>query len=213
MAWLPMYLLESDVEFLNDWLNQEEEIAFLVSNGNKRWIAKKQHEIIKDIGTQEMGSGNFKIPNFIEYNLWHIPSGPLPLIKRNKGGVTLRLKKEDWEFDNEVPNPWLGWTELVTGANYRVPYFESHTGIIRLEINLPSNEPIPISNFGWIGNHYSILGSKANPLTEKFWKKLKRMAKKIAIHIPRENQPNGKKEIYAFPDAYKEIKNDRPCDS
>ncbi len=84
MAWLPMYLLDKDVEFLNDWLDQEEEIAFLISNGPKTWIAKKEHNSLSDMGIQLFGDGhNFAIPNYAEYNLWHIPSGQLPLLDAN----------------------------------------------------------------------------------------------------------------------------------
>lgn len=224
MAWIPMYLLDKDVEFLNDWLNQEEEIAFLVSAGHRRWIAKKEHAILPDIGKQLSEHeeaeyeiwGNDKldlsIPDFVEYQLWHIPSGPLPLLDANKGGVKLKFKKEDWEDDGKVDNPWLGWTEIRTGANSRIPYFGAgHPGVFHLEINLPHDKEIQMSNFGWIGNHYKIIGNGANQSTEKLWNKLRRMVKKVATQIPRSNNSNGKKEIYAFPTAYQEIKNGRPC--
>jgi hypothetical protein len=224
MAWIPMYLLDKDVEFLNDWLNQEEEIAFLISIGRRQWIAKKEHAILPDIGKQIWEHeeaeyevwGNDKpdlsIPNFVEYQLWHIPSGALPLLDANKGGVKLKLKKEDWENEGKVDNPWLGWTEIRTGANPRIPYFGAgHPGVIHLELNLPHDNEIRMSNFGWIGNRYKIIGSAADQSTERFWNKLRRMAKKIGTQIPRSNDPNGKKEIFAFPTAYEEIRNGRPC--
>lgn len=213
MAWLPMYLLNKDIDFLNDWLNQEEEIAFLVSNGHRKWIAQKEHKIKADIGTQIFGDGHdFAIPNYAEYNLWHIPSGKLPLLDSNRDGVKLKLGKQDWDENGKIENPWLGWTEIRTGANSRIPYFGAgHPGVIHLEINLPHDQEIRMSNFGWIGNHYKIIGNGANELTVKFWSKLKRMAKKVAIQIPRSNDPLGKKEVFAFPTAYEEIKNGRPC--
>src|SRR5437762_2206676 len=96
-----------------------------------------------------------------------------------KGGVTLRLKEEDWKYEHTISHPWEGWTELVTGNHSNIPYFESHPGIINLFIIPPDSYRIYISHFGWIGNHYSILGSKANPSTEKFWKRLRRMVKKV----------------------------------
>ena len=202
MAWLPMYLLDKDVDFLNDWLNQEEEIAFLISDGRKKWIAKKEHNIASDIGRQKFG----------EYNLWHVPSGLLPLLGANKDGVKLKFGKEDWDKDGKVENPWLGWTEIRTGANSRIPYFGAgHPGVISLEINLPHDPEIRMSNFGWIGNHYKIIGNGAEQTTEKFWNKLRRMAKKIGTQIPRSNAQDGRKEIFAFPNAYEEIKNGRPC--
>jgi hypothetical protein len=79
MAWLPMYLVEKDLEILNEWLNREDEIAFIVSDGSGKWIAKKEYSIVR-------------APNYYhdEITIWHIPSGPLPLIKPTKdGSVTL----------------------------------------------------------------------------------------------------------------------------
>ncbi len=213
MAWLPMYLLAEDAVILNDWLNQEEEIAFLVSNRQKKWIAKKEHNITADIGTQKFGDGyDFVIPNYAEYNLWHIPSGGLPLLNANTDGVKLKLDKEDWEEENKIENPWLGWTEMRTGINSRVPYFGAgHPGVMHLKINLAHDPEIRMSSFGWIGNHYKIIGNGANELTEKFWGKLKRRCKKIATQIPRCNHPTAKKEIFAFPAAYAAIKDGTPC--
>jgi hypothetical protein len=196
MAWIPMYLINKDLEFLNDWLNQDGEIAFLISNGNKKWIAKNQHNISEDLGTQKFESDHdFYIPNYVEYYLWHIPSGDLPL----------------FESDQKI-NPWIGWKELRTGANSRIPYFGAgYPGVIQLELKLPINDEIPISQFGWIGNHYKIIGNAADPKTEFFWTRLRKMVKKISTKIARCNYLHGKKEIFAFPNAYEEIKNGRAC--
>jgi len=73
------------------------------------------------------------------------------------------------------------------------------------------HDEVRMSNFGWIGNHYKIISNGAEKMTEKFWDKLRRMAKKAATQISRSNDPNGKKEVYAFPTAYNEIQNGRPC--
>jgi hypothetical protein len=209
MAWTPMYLLREDLKYLNDWLNQEDEIAFLVSNRESKWIAKKQHDIISEIGTQIFEDGDdFTIPDFVEYNLWHIPSGQLPLI----GGTKLKFSKEDWSYDDKIFDPWTGWKETRSGANPRIPYFGAgHPGVIHLEIKVSDHDEIPMSSFGWIGNHYKMIGNAADQTTEKFWNKLKRMIKKIGKQIPRSNATDGKKEIFAFPAAYKEIQNGRQC--
>ncbi|WP_207435753.1 hypothetical protein [Sabulibacter ruber] len=112
----------------------------------------------------------------------------------------------------QISDPWVGWTEIRPGANTTIPYFgASHPGVIHLQIKITDEGEIPISNFGWIGNHYKIIGNGADKTTEKFWNKLKRMAKKEATHIQRCNDSNGKKEIFAFPAAYKEIDNKRLC--
>lgn len=206
MGWLPLYLVHEDVEFLNDWLNQEEEIAFLVSNGPSKWIAEKQHDIIADM--QQQNAEGYINGNYLNYSLWHIPSGPLPLF--GSGNNKLRFHKEDWD-ESSIKDPWNGWTELRAGADSEMPFFGAHPGVIRLSIHLSQNNAIPMSDFQWIGNHYKIIGSTADRSTEKFWNKLRRMAKKIGTHIPRENKPEQKNEIYAFPSAHKQILNGRPC--
>lgn len=68
-----------------------------------------------------------------------------------------------------------------------------------------------MSSFEWIGNHYKLIGNAADPLTEKFWSRLRRMVKKIGKQIPRGNKEGGKNEIFALPQAYQEIKNGKPC--
>ena len=202
MAWTPLYLEVNDVEILNNWLNDNEEIAFLVVNGTGKWIAKMKHNILADNGTQTIGSRgmNFLIPNFIQYNLWHIPSGQLPLLG-------------DGAPDSFIDDPWSGWTENRQGFNQNVPYFGvGHVGIIGLNIKLADKkDAIPISYFDWIGNHYKMIGFGADKSTELFWKKLKRMLKKTATQIPRCNDSERKKEVFAFPSAYTEITNGRPC--
>ena len=205
MAWLPMYLLESDVEFLNDWLNQESDIAFLASNGRNRWIAQNEYRIIQDL---KSGHSNYVLR---KYSLWHIPSGPLPLLSSNSGSGNLKFNAGDW-MNDKIDDPWKGWTELRTGADPATPYFGAgHPGVFHLEIRVSSKTDIPISNFQWIGNHYKIIGNGADKSTEVFWNKLRRMVKRIATHIPRCNDNKGRNEIYAFPKAYQDIKDGRPC--
>lgn len=207
MAWTPMYLMKEDIACLNDWLNQENEIAFLISNGQNKWIAKERHNIISDLGTQNIEHEySSVIPNFVEFNLWHVPSGSLPLLESE---LTETTNSSD---NGKILDPWTGWTEKRTGANSRIPYFGAgHPGIIHLEIKISENEEIPMSCFGWIGNYYKIIGNAADPTTEQFWNKLKRMIKKTGILIPRANDTKRKNEIYAFPNAYREIKNGKKC--
>lgn len=136
MAWLPMYLLREDITSLNNWLNEEDEIAFIVAVDKKKWKAVKNRNIENDLGSQTMGFFNQKIPNYVEYCLWHISSGSLPLVPPNTDGVSLRLKREDWVIKEKIVDPWKGWTEIRSGANPNLPYFESHPGILHLRINV-----------------------------------------------------------------------------
>lgn len=188
-----MYLTKDDIEILNDWLNQEPEIAFLISNGNKKWIAKNQHSILEEIESQNSDY------SYVNYKLWHISSGSLPLL-------------DPFDTEKKVVNPFEGWIEVNTGADTKVPYFGAgHPGVISLEIKVFNSDEIPMSSFGWIGNHYKIIGNGSEKSTEKFWLKLRKEIKKMGTQIPRCNHLSGKNEIYAFPIAYKEIKDGREC--
>jgi hypothetical protein len=184
-----MYLYGRDVDLLLAWLNGEEEIAFLVSDGEKRWRAVAE--------VDRLAEG--------DYMLWHIPTGPLPLLAEQVDGK-----------DGLVDSPWEGWTERRAGADPAVPYFGAgHPGTIRLAVwpnGLPwqrkeRSEPIiGLSDFQWIGNRYRIIGHPALPDTERWWKRLKRWTAKVGTIIPRKGPIDGeRKEIYAFPEALKAI--------
>lgn len=66
MPWLPIYATDKDLQNIFSYLNDEEEVAFLVANGAGRWIARKSHDYIGDA----------------RYCIWHVPSGPLPLLRQ-----------------------------------------------------------------------------------------------------------------------------------
>ena len=184
MPWLPIYASDSDLEGIFSLLCADEEVAFLVSSGPKQWIAKSMVPY----------SGNAR------YCLWHIPSGPLPLL-REKG-----------KSHGTVEDPWRGWVEECTGANPSTPYFGAgHPGIIWLNARSESKlkkDGLGMSSFEWIGNHYRIIGNPADASTERFWKKLGRSIKKNAIRIPRDGPWDGDRvEIWALPDALLKIQN------
>ncbi len=178
MAAIMMYLSETDVPTLLSHLNASEEIAFIVSNGPSRWIA------VRTLGALANG----------RHCLWHIPSGPLPLFR----GAD--------EVPGEITNPFSGWSEVKAGADPTKPYFGAgHPGVFWLSVytknthSVPGETLIGLSDFGWIGNHYRIIGSAAKPETEKYWKALGRWVKKHAIKVPRGGpQLSAKPEIWAF---------------
>ena len=181
MAWLPMYLSESDLPSLQSHLNASEEIAFIVPNGTGKWIAVSSLE--------SLVNGR--------YCLWHIPSGPLPLDRGPN------------EKPGEITNPFAGWVEARTGADTSQPYFGAgHPGVFWLGVytkqtdRMSGEALVGLSSFGWIGNHYRIIGSAAKPETEKFWKALGRWVKKHAVKIPRGGpQQATPTEIWAFSGA------------
>ena len=181
MAWLPFYASENDSPTLLSHLNTSEEVAFIVSDGPGKWIARKTVDALPDG----------------RYCLWHIPSGPLPHFRGVK------------EPPGEITDPFGGWSEERAGADPTQPYFGAgHPGVIWLNIHykvtdrLSGETLVGLSSFEWIGNHYRSAGVAAKPETEKYWKNLGRWLKKHAVKVPRcgPRQPTPP-EIWAFSDA------------
>lgn len=180
MPWLPLYLTESDASALIDLLAQDPEIAFLVPDGPRRWRAVKA---ISANGTNRVG-------------LWHVPSGPLPLLPATHGNP-IQL----------VQDPWLGWTEERTGADPNTPYFGAgHPGVVWLNLRTTGRDHgscCGFSSFEWIGNHYKVIGNSAAPSTEVWWKSLRRRVAKLSHKVPRQQLSSSlPPEVFAFPSAY-----------
>lgn len=183
MPWLPMYLTESDASALIDLLAQDREIAFLVSDGPRRWRA--------------VNAMSFKGDERIA--LWHVPSGPLPLLPAKHG-----------EAIHQVQDPWSGWTEERTGANPKTPFFGSHTGAVWLNLRTKGKDHescCGLSSFEWLGNYYKIIGNAAAPSTDAWWKSFRRRVTKISRKVPRQGLSGSlPPEIFAFPSAYALLK-------
>ena len=181
MPWIPFYADEKDFQDILERLNKDEEIAIIISNGEKRWIAKRQIDILAD--------GH--------YYLWHIPSGPLPLLFRQAGELQIA----------RVENPFNGWQERLTGADPSIPFLGNHPGVIRLTKAVrgaKSTNVIGMSSFSWIGNRYKSIGFGATETTERWWRRLRKWVRKIAVkQIPRAQ--GLKPEIWVFPSAYRKI--------
>ncbi len=180
---------QSDLRALVSWLNNESDIAFIVSDGHKKW--KAVHAV--------------ESPCDQRYCLWHSASGPLSLPRK-------------FLPDGTVRDPWKGWKEKLTGADPTCPYFGvEHPWIYWLSAKTESDrEPnaLGLSAFGWIGNRYGAIGNPAPPKTKKWWERLKRWVKKQAVQIPREGPIDGSKaEIWAMPGALEEIKGGRARDN
>jgi hypothetical protein len=191
MPWLPFYADEEDFRVVHDYLNQNEEIAFIVSDVPHRWRAT--HTIPHMDGTRIC--------------LWHVPSGPLPLLHPHPSKAV-----------DSIADPWSGWTELRTGTDNTCPYFGAgHPSIIWLNHRPKSerlSDGIGLSSFEWIGNRYSLIGSPAPKVTERFWQRLGRWAKKSAVIIPRAGALDGpSREIWAFQSALAAFRSGRNRDS
>ena len=187
-----LYLNKEDVRGVIDWLNAEEVIAPIVSDGPKRWKAVNKIEGYEDSN----------------YCLWHSESGPLPLLRVSPSWLK-------WDLpDGKIKDPWKGWEEKRSGADPTVPYFgPGCTGVYWFEAitSHPSDpECIGMSSFSWIGNWYKIIGNEAPPVTKKWWERMRRWIKKKSVKIPREGPLDGEfPEIWVFPSALEEIKQGR----
>jgi hypothetical protein len=186
-----MYVDETDVAGLLSDLNSDEEIAFLVADGPGKWIARRSLESLGD-GT---------------WCLWHLPSGPLPLLPAAGFGVSLDELRPTESF---VEDPWSGWKELRPGADRDRPYFGAgHPGVVDLDVRTWSRHEggIGLSSFGWIGNHYRVLGRGAAKATEAWWTRLRRMPRRSGAKLVTRSGPvDGEyAEVWAFPSALARI--------
>jgi hypothetical protein len=205
---------ERDASILLQWLNLENEIAFIVPERSpnplyQKWKAVSTLEQLKD--------GH--------YSLWHIPAGPLSIPQ----GVNA---------DQVIADPWQGWiipqetgsARLYTARVYpaphpnshSVPYFgPGHPAEIRLTLWLRyqpytmnerttlstfvshwigDRDCLAVSDFQWIGNRYG----RAVPQTQRFWRRLKAWFGRETTRLaPFRNQ---RQSFWVFPSALQKLK-------
>ncbi len=188
MPWLPLFVDEKDAPSLIRRLSEDSEIAFLLPNGPRCWKAEAIAVNLKDG----------------RYSIWHVPGGPLPLLKNN--GTT------EW-----ISNPWHGWREESPGADPSHPYFgPGHPSVIWLNLysrhrpytamersQLPmlnsqwagDIDRLALTSFEWIGNRY---GPKS---THRWWRRLNYWVSKTAVELLA-----GDEKFWAFPSALDKLK-------
>jgi len=188
MAYILFYADEKDFKVIHKHLNDHSEVAFIVPDGKNRWRSAQTVPRLK------RGS----------VTLWHVPSGPLPLLHPPNGQKATRIR-----------DPWKGWKQLHP-PNSREPFFGDPPGIITMEVQPQARYAkggVGMSAFGWIGNYYSMVGFRAKKATEAFWKDLRRWVKENATLIPRKGRVDGpRREIWAFASALASFKLGRPRD-
>src|SRR5258705_2184686 len=180
MPWIPLYLAGSDATNVLAMLICVEEIGFLVADGPKRWKA------ITSLPT---------LPGDGRTGLWHIPSGPLRLLARDK------------RRDETIHDPFSGWNERRTGADPTTPYFGAgHPGVIWLNVRLVPKERDSVggmSSFEWIGNRYSLIGNPATKMTELWWKSLRRRIQMVASEVTLQRLSSSFRPVtLAYPTAH-----------
>ncbi len=186
MATIPFYATSEDIKDIIKYINDQEDLAYIVADGPNKWIAKNTVDILEAT----------------EHFIWHIPSGPLPLLR------------EVGQDPLTIDEPFKGWTQLRNTGNLSLPYFgPGHPGVFQMDLYNHKSPVQPEADYtnlsrhslGWIGNHYKILGNGAKEITEKRWKSLRKwvqkQSKKVPYGGPNYVNGDGQLEVYAFKDA------------
>jgi len=178
------YADEKDFRMIGEYFSKHPEVAFIIPDGSHRWRA---------VSTVPRLKGE-------SIALWHVPSGPLPLLHPPPSNKTDRIR-----------DPGRGWKELFPGADRTCPYFgPGAPGIIWLDRQPHSSTvrgALGMSSFGWIGSRYARVGNPVPKATKNFWKSLHHWVEESAVLIPRKGRVNGpRREIWAFPSALASFK-------
>jgi hypothetical protein len=180
VPWLPLYLDADDAGSLLDYLNADEQAAFIVSTGPGRWRAVERLEALPDG----------------RYCIWVHAAGALPLL----GAGPARKP-------GPVPDPWRGWRGRGGAADPSLPYFGAgHPAVVWLEVRTRGREragALGMSSFQWIGNRYG----PAPPAAKKWWQALGRHVRKCGKRVPRRGRLTGRDpEVWAMPSALERLR-------
>jgi hypothetical protein len=174
-----------DIDFAQLWplLSEDPEIAVILNVAPGRWIARMK--------VMPLDDGR--------YCLWHIPSGPLPL-----------LSGDPLAPPSTIEDPFAGWQEQRSSAIQSIPFFGTTPLVVELGLFRQSHEApggIGQSFFGWIGDRYRSDGIPAAQSTYRWWRRLQISVKELAVEkITRWGPIHGPTaHIWAFPSAHAKI--------
>jgi hypothetical protein len=177
-----MYLTSDDVELVGLVLSKDKDIAVIIPDGEPyRWKAVK----------------DFNPPYAERTALWHIPSGPIPLVSGEAG-----------QPDLFVEDPWTGWTEREITHDPATPFFGAgRPGIFWLNVRPSSpndNRALGLSTLEWIGRRYKGLGIEPTLASQRWWRSIYRRLLRIGKKVPRGTlNASLPPEVLAFPNAYR----------
>jgi hypothetical protein len=190
-----MYVHGSDLELLLERLDGDDELAWLVPTNPGSWKATAAHPE----------------PLLATYKLWHIPSGPLPLIPPHSPAGLIKRDPGSPEYEGGwIDDPWSGWEEQ-SGTTNPTPNFcdaLGWPGAYKLMLRLAVERgEIGISTFTWVGsNRYN----PPDPATERHWRRLRTWVGRSAQKVTRGDLEGRRPEIFAFPSALEAIRNGTP---
>jgi hypothetical protein len=227
MPSLSFFIDELDSSLLLERLNADPEIAFIIPDGWARPQSGNADQSTNSprpafdvcVGVGEVNlelerpeDSRWKAVQIVDAlsdglnSLWHIPAGPLPLIKMDSALVPLPLQYPP------IPDPWAGWTgppgfgtgchswiRLALWTRHR-PYTEQERASLR-ELNafwLDKEDMLVVSDFQWTGNHFR----PAPPQTHRWWNRMKRWVDGNAVQLP----TKAGFSFWAFPSALQKLK-------
>lgn len=205
-----MYLIEDDLPLLNEWLNKEAEIAFIVPIGFNQFRAVSEFDLLKNIQSSiEFLSDShiYESPPllFRQYLLWHIKGGPLMF---NKVGDPYLMPLTDSEVKGELINPWNGWKDIRVSPDPLHPSCDLNPFVtFTLHLNLIADLGLSTSSFLWmVAGESKMAGNGVAESTHQLWRRLGRYLSKTATSIPFQNNKVWKAlQVYAFPKALEKI--------
>lgn len=179
MPSLAIYMYWADCDAVLDLLNSDEEIAFILATRLNYWQAFNRLE---------------KLP-VQNVSLWHIPSGPIPVIAHDDADVLIK-------------DPWTGWAGVPVRGDLDTPMLigAAQPGVVRSTINHNSDGPLDIlrvSYFSWSGNNANARkGWPVSPQTERWWNRFRRKITSMATAVPAGGLGSDSRErVFALPCA------------
>ena len=179
MPWIPLYLSGADYQRVIDIFNHDQEVCFVVGNGDEVWSAVDEISLTVEE----------------TYTIWHTPSGPFPSLSHGRNLFLVEEKSADWVAKSVRGNPkqpmiWAG----------------GQPGVVHLELQgrtADADAPIALSGLQWVGNRTNIQrGMPTSECTEVWWNTLRARLKKQATVVPFGGLNGiGRRDVYAFPQA------------
>jgi len=178
MRWMHFYASTADLPLVQDTVAADADLALLASEKGNWWKAT--------LDVTLAGDGR--------YALWHVPTGPLPLMPGDGGDATAM-----------IDDPFGGWRQLRFSDLDGRPFFDSSPGVLWLDLHTKAKQPgcnLGMSSIDWIGNRFWALGRTAPEVTKKRWNKLRRDFSRLGPRVPRGGiNEEGKPEVIALPGA------------
>jgi hypothetical protein len=229
MPSLSFFIDEHDLHLLLDRLNADPDIAFIVpddTGGPKD--GKQDHRssawrptfrvLVQDREpTLQMNSPHFQRWKAVRavdalkdghHSLWHVPAGPLPLIRMDAEPRPL-IGPEGPQYP-PIPDPWTGWAgppgfgsgchpwiRLELWTRHRPYTQEERTTLPELNAFwLNQDDKLVVSGFEWTGSHF-----RPAPLqTRRWWNRMKGWVDRAAVRL------RANPGFWAFPSALQKLK-------